>query len=778
MGMKIGVLKELTEEQMAHKYPEGDLRNEYSSNTEDEDASILDGLSGYIKKQFELNSDDRREIEQTMLDLLEAVNNKYDSKTMAAINEMGGSKLFMPLTSQQVSGAVSWINSILDTGWDIEATPIPELPESIKAEVEQNITNTMMGPQMPKTPEGIPQGTQGGPMPPSEVQQIKQIETDEALDKIKTEASKRAARMKSLIEDQLVDSDWDNVRKDFVNDFSTFPTAFIKTTYKPRKKMVSIQGPNGLTMEAKEELVEVDERISPFDYYPSPDQTHMDNGSPIELLRLSRKCLYDFIGVKGYREDKIREVLKNFDANGLEDWQSTVDTQRRWAENHSTGFSDVEGQIVGLRFMGPVRAEHLKEWHKGNEDTSEDFSWIDQLDEDCDVEIEAILVGNEVIKAVPNLDPLGHRKVYSSSYKKVPGSIWGISPAMLVQSHQKLVNATCRALSNNMGMASGPMSYILIDRLPQGEELGAFVPWKQFQMTSDPSGANVPPIQFFQPNDNSQNLMNVYTYYMNEAYQITGIPRAAVEGPTSRMGSGDHTSGGIASELENASKQIRLAVSNIEKDVVIPRIKSQYYTNMIYHENDDVKGDFNVVAKGASSSIAKAIENQQAIELLNALGGGPGAELVGIEGFAAILGKIAKNNDMPNLIPDADQIKAMQQQQQQTPPPPTPEQTKLEIAKVQAQTRIQDQQLEDRTAAAEREVRLKIAEMELQAKQLDHEVKMQMAMLNKEQQERVTALQSLNANARAKDANEVKILTEQMKIEAQREKDIANTANQ
>ena len=766
--MKIGILSKLTEEDLETPFPRGDSRLEYTNDTEDDtsDDLVLDSLASHIKDQFELNSDDRREIEQTMLDLLEAVNNKYDAKTLGEINKMGGSKLFMPLTSQQVSGAISWINSILDNGWDIEPTPIPELPESIRNEIMSSIQQTMAGPQMPKTPEGIPMGPQGGPMKPSEAEEIKSIETTEALDKIKAEAIKRASRMLDLIKDQLVDSNWSSVLKDFTSDLAVFPTAFIKTTYKPVKHLVTTKGPDGLTMEAEEKLIEVDERISPFDYYPSPDQTHMNNGSPVEVLKLSRKSLYDYIGVKGYSESKIREVLNNFDDNGLNSWQKAIDTQRRVAENHSTGFNEVEGQIIGLRFMGPVKASDLKEWAKG---ASEEFSWIEELDEDCDVEIEAILVGNEVIKAVPNLDPLGHRKVYSSSYKKVPGSIWGISPAMLVQPHQKLVNATCRALSNNMGMASGPMAYILIDRLPQGEELGAFHPWKQYQMTSDPQGANVPPIQFFQPNDNSQNLLNVYQYYMNEAYSITGIPRVALEGPTSRMGSGDHTSGGIASEIENASKQIRLAVSNIEKDVVIPRIKDQYHTNMIYHESDDVKGDFNIVAKGASASIAKAIENQQSIELLNALAGGPGAELVGMEGFATILGRIAKNNDMPTLIPDSEQIKAMQQQQQeqQAEPPPTPEQVKLQIEQIKAETRLKDQQLEDKNAEAERQVRLQIAQMELQMKQMDFEVKMQLAEMNKEQQKEVTALQGMNANARAKDANEVKLLAEQIKAQTQ-----------
>jgi len=769
--MALSVLEELTEEQVNKQYSEGDIRNDLKKEGDpDETAEVLTGLVARVSKQFHINKTDKTDIEREMESMLEYMNNTYDSRTLSEIESMGGSKLFIPLVSQQVAGGTAWINSILESGWTIEPTPLPELPDDLRQQVMDSIVDNLARPDVPKTPDGIPLGPTGEPMKPSETEDIKKGITKEKLEVIKEEAVKRCGRMSTLIADQLVDSGYKDTLSEFVYDLCVFPTAFMKTTYKKRKKMVTTQEGSRLSLVAKEDLVAVDERVSPFDIFPSPEQTDMNNGSLIERMKLSRKSLYDSIGVPGYSETNIREVLKNYDGTGLSEWQTTVDSNRRYNEGHSTGLQTEDNMITALRFFGPVEVTDLKEWVKATENAEDSkWKWVESLDEDASVEIEAILIGTNIVKVAPNLDPLGHRKYYSSSYRKVPGSIWGKSVGMLVKPHARLVNATARALSNNMGIASGPMSYILIDRLPQGETLGAFYPWKQYQMTSDPTGANVPPISFFQPNDNSSNLLNVYQYYMNEAYAISGIPRGALDGATSRLGSGDHTASGVASEIENASKPIRMAVSNIERDVVTKRIKDQYYTNMIYSDNDEVKGDFQVVAKGASSSVAKAVDNQQSIELLNSVATGPGSELIGMEGVAAILGRIAKNNDMPDLVPTKEELKERMEQQAQQQPPPTPDEVKLQIEQLRMQSRLKDQALEDKNSAAEREVRMQIAQMDLQAKKMEHEVAVMLAKQNADQQLKVTALQGINANERAKQSNDTKLTAEKLKNASQKE---------
>jgi len=186
--------------------------------------------------------------------------------------------------------------------------------------------------------------------------------------------------------------------------------------------------------------------------------------------------------------------------------QSNVDSTRRYSENHATDFSGQDGSIYGLRFLGFVSIDKLLDWGYSVEalqtqgfitEPLNEYGQPTPRDKYREIDIDAILVGTHVIKAVPNMDPEGKRPYYMASYRKVPGSFWGKSTAMLSTSHQRLVNATARALSNNMGIASGPQIVVYTDRLPNGESLQAIVPLKIWQMTSDPAGSNAKPIALF-----------------------------------------------------------------------------------------------------------------------------------------------------------------------------------------------------------------------------------------------------------------------------------------
>lgn len=70
--------------------------------------------------------------------------------------------------------------------------------------------------------------------------------------------------------------------------------------------------------------------------------------------------------------------------------------------------------------------------------------------------IEAWLIGNYVIKATINPDPLHRKPYYKTSWENVPGCFWGNSVPDLCRDAQGVCNAAARALVNNMGLSSGP----------------------------------------------------------------------------------------------------------------------------------------------------------------------------------------------------------------------------------------------------------------------------------------------------------------------------------
>ena len=69
----------------------------------------------------------------------------------------------------------------------------------------------------------------------------------------------------------------------------------------------------------------------------------------------------------------------------------------------------------------------------------------------------------------------------------------------------------------------------------------------------------------------------------------------------------------------NATKALRAATDNIAKGVFSPLGQLLYNTNMLYSSNEDVKGDSQIVTKGAEGILQQEMEKQSAMEILQVI---------------------------------------------------------------------------------------------------------------------------------------------------------------
>jgi hypothetical protein len=88
-------------------------------------------------------------------------------------------------------------------------------------------------------------------------------------------------------------------------------------------------------------------------------------------------------------------------------------------------------------------------------------------------------------------------------------------------------------------------------------------------------------------------------------------------------------------------------VMYIDHDVVKPIVMRQFVYNMRYDEDESIKGDAEVVAKGAINLAVKETVNVRRIEFLNATANPIDLEILGKEGRAAIIREVAKGLQMP-----------------------------------------------------------------------------------------------------------------------------------
>ncbi len=606
---------------------------------------------------------------------------EYDPDLLVQLREQNSSLIYMMLTSNKCRAASSWLRDVLltdskDKPWSLKPNPIPEMPPPVLQGLMQQAQQKLMA------------FMQTGVNPTDqEVRQILLDFKDQAMGELTELAKEDANRMEKKMHSQLLDGQWTTAFAQFIDDLVTFPCAIIKgpvVRSKPHMNWVPVG--DSYELRVQSELALEWERVDPFNIYPAPDASHINDGYLIERHRLQRADLVGMLGVEGYSDGAIRVVLEEYGKGGLRDW-IYVDLTKAAAEGKSTvaAGQNPSELIDALQFWGSVQGQLLLDWGLTEEEVPDPLA---------EYPIEAWLIGRWIIKAVINPDPLGRKPYYKTSYEEVPGAFWGNSVADLCRDSQSMCNAVARALVNNMSLASGPQVVYNIDRLPQGENITQLFPWKIWQVTSDPLNGNARPVEFFQPDSRASELMAVYEKFAVLADEYTGIPRYMTGGNPS--GGAGRTASGMSMLMTNAGKSIKQVIANIDEHVIKPLIDRLYYYNMRYSDDPDLKGDVNIQALGAASLMEKEAIQQRQNEFLGiALNSPVAQQVIGMEGVAELLRQAAKRLDMnvDDIVPPEDVVKrkvmeanAMQQAQMManqqngqaqaggTPPVPGPDQ--------------------------------------------------------------------------------------------------------
>jgi hypothetical protein len=650
------------------------LEEERRASEATQNQQVIIGLAGHVRQAWTwARTAKQTSVESRMLKSLRQRRGEYDPDVMSRIRQQGGSDIFMMLTSTKCRAAASWLRDTLlgtstDKPWGIEPSPLPDLPP----QVAQSIHNLAM------TQAQQFMQMNGVPPTPEMVETAKKIIKEQIISRSEDEAKRAAAQMESKMEDQLVEGGWYKAFSQFLDDIVTFPAAILKgPVVRNKPRMMWVNGElvvdNALTLEW--------ERVDPFELYPSPQSSDIDDGSLIERHRMTRGALNELIGVEGYDDGAIKAVIEDYGRGGLREWL-TNDLSKAEAEGKSSAqvAANPDHLIDALQYWGSVPGQQLLDWGMSEEQVPEPSK---------EYQCEVWLIGRWVIKATLNPDPLGRRPYYKASYEDIPGAFWGNSVADLVRDMQSMCNSAARALANNMGISSGPQVWVDVSRLPDGEDITEVFPWKIWQGTSDVGGGGGRPIEFFQPESFVGPLMQVYQQFSTLADEYSGVPRYMTG--TEGAGGAGRTASGLSMMVGNAGKAIKQVIGNIDVGVLRPMVERLYFYNMRYSDDPDLKGDVNMVAQGANQLVVKelaAVRRNEFMQmaLQNPVVGG----IVGPKGIAALLREAAKAIDMDvgDMVPSdaalrAKELLAQQQQAVQahimqqvqvsaTPMPPTP----------------------------------------------------------------------------------------------------------
>jgi hypothetical protein len=591
-------------------------------------------LGQQVQEEFNRARDARVNTDALLLSCLRQRKGEYEPEE--AVN-YGSIRTFVNVTSTKCRAGEAWLDDVLastrERPWTISPTPIPNAPEFVRDAIVQKIKVELTG---------------MGVMPDQAEDYVRERAKDlyqitETV--LKEKAQEAADRMGDVIQDQLIDGGFEQAFSDFRSDLITYPYAVLKGPTVRHKRILKWVGASK-TPEVVTENKMCVERVSPFDFYWSPWSTSPADGYVVEVMRMEQKALHDCIDLPNFSEEKIREALTKYTSG----YQANVQTRTsREALEQNTNYVQTGDTVDVLDYWGTVKGDLLKEWG---------LSGVE--DDDKTYEVNVWVVGDICIRAVLNPDPLGRRPYYVSAYEKVPGSIVGRSVPMLMRPHQEVVNSAYRSLRRNMGLASGPFAEVDQTRLSDGQAPQEIMPGMVKLVEPDLTGGGQPVYRFHQINSHAAELLGVIDKETRACDDATGIP-AYSYGNSAASGAG-RTVGGLAMLMGNASKGIKKVIGHIERDILEPLIKSMYNYNMLYTDDETIKVDAQVVARGPTGIIMREAMIQRRLEALQLVTPYVQTGVVQPTGVAVLLREVLKGLDMPvdKIIPDPDKAAQLQ----------------------------------------------------------------------------------------------------------------------
>jgi hypothetical protein len=616
-----------------------------------QNTDLVLGITAYLRQCWDAARIAKKPIEDVMLRALRQRNGEYEGDKLSQIRNQGGSEVYMMITEVKCRAAESWLRDILlDQGtppWDLQPTTIPTLPPDADAAIAQMFGDRII--QMLQT---------GGQAPTQdEISQIREMVAQDYRFKVLQETQNRADKMKRRIEDQFEQGGWADAFNEFVTDLVTFPAAFIKGPVVRRQRVLGYnKTPDGTTVvETTERLAPEYERVDPFRIFPEPGVRNMQDGYLFEHHHMSRMDLSDLIGVPGYDSDAIRKVIEI--GNGSSWINEDVRLQKEEQERLYYAYNTPTDMFDALEFWGKVNGKMLREWGLSEEEVP---------DTEREYDANVWIVGEYVIKAVLNYDPLGEKPYAKTSFIKQPGAFWGKGIPEIIEDIQNICNAAARSLVNNMALSSGPQVEVNLERIPPNEDITQLQPWKIWQVLNDPLGSSAPAVRFNQPDSRASELVAVYDRFSQMADDHSGIP-AYVYGDLNVKGAG-RTASGLSMLMGSAGKGIRQIVMHIDHDILHPIVRRQFIYNMRYDPDESIKGDVEIVPKGAVNLAVKETVNVRRVEFLNATANPIDMEIIGPTGRAALLREVAKGLQMPvdDIIPSREKLEYGQRVASQT----------------------------------------------------------------------------------------------------------------
>lgn len=552
--------------------------------------TLLDNLGGLLKGEFSTNEILRRDKEKEWAESLRQVKGKYDPEVLKKL-PANSSQVYIKYTRYKEGALRSIMNNIVlsenDKNWTMKPTPKPALSKEVVLEIMDSIKELkkqqlLAGGQVDITDKDVA------------------VSLEEFEDAAKRYAAARCQKMELEIEDQLSDIDFREVQKNIIKSGLRYGFGVIEGPFTLKKKdIVYKELPDGsFDPIEKQKRIPSGEFVRCWDWYPDMSATEVGECEFIwKRLILGKHQLRQLSKKDGFFEDIINDYIR--------DNPSGNSTYKEW---------ELEVEAVDSGKKRDVRKnkyEILIRW--GTIDANYMVAAGIELDEeDKDKELLCCIwiLGNKVIRFLKNpwpqiIDSL--KNIYHVFYfDKDESSIFGTGLPRIARDMELTMGGAMRSTINNAAKVAGPQTIVNIDLLSPDEDPEDVAPsrvWKRWGRGIDAQYDAVKALNF---QSHIEELIAIFDKAMSIADLELSIPmwmhKESDKSKEKKLG-----------EISTKWPLHTIAIKDVLKsfdDCVESYLNTLYRWNMEFNDNNDLKGDFQVKARGSTALLMKELKLQ------------------------------------------------------------------------------------------------------------------------------------------------------------------------
>lgn len=620
------------------------------------------------------------------------------------------------LTRQKTNAAAARLADMLyptdDKNWSIRPTPVPQL-------------SSMLDGPMADEP-----WTEGGQELQHPDEPRPMTLRDVAIDQM-AQAQEKSDAMAREIDDALVECQYNYAGRRAILDAAILGTGILKGPLvvnrikKKWTKQLSADGKSVHAMEVVQQTRPASVRVDPWNFFPDPGcGEDVQSGSHCwEREYVSIRKMRDLAATEGYLADQVRECIREGARHYVAGGDTREITQGRG--EYGSGASTETRRFELWTYTGELSREELVACG-----VLEDDDEVDPLERMSAI---VVMCNERVIMATLNPLEGGDLPYDVFVWERITLSPFGLGIPYLMRYAQGTINAAWRQMQDNAAMSHGPQIVVRRGQVQPADGVWEITGRKLWYATNDVDEVRKAFDVYEIPN-RQENLQAIIEMAMRFADDETALPQIA----QGEQGAAPDTVGGMTILMNSANTVLRRLVKQWDDMVTRPHIRRYYDWFMSYSDKDEIKGDYEIDARGSTALVVRDQQQQAVMQLMG---------LVGHPVFGIYLDpeKLLRKGFEASHIPPTDVMRTREQiAQEMNKPREEPMVPHIEAAKIRAQADIEKVRIDTESEKVNQELRMQEARDNRAAKL--HEMALERdLMILKMSHERGLAIEDIKA---------------------------------